>query len=57
MDGLPLKQYYYGWRSPLISVQYLIAQFSYLSNFFKIYDNNFISGMIGGIIVTPSVYF
>jgi len=56
--GLPLKQYYYGWRAPLISgAIFNCTVFPIYKYSLKYTNNNFISGMIGGIVVTPSVYF
>ena len=56
--GLPLKQYYYGWKYPLISSAiFNCTVFPVYESSLKYTNNTIISGMIAGTLVTPPVYF
>ena len=55
--GLSLSSYYRGWRYPLISSTFFnCTVFPIYEYTIKYTNNSFISGLISGIFVTPTVY-
>ena len=55
--GLSLSSYYRGWRYPLISSTFFnCTVFPVYEYTIKYTNNSFISGLISGIFVTPTVY-